>query len=202
QDLKAFAAWLNEKGKAPHTLSRSDMIAYRKHLAEHYAKATANRMFVVARRLLDEQVKNGQLKTNPAETVKGFKVANETTHTALTKQEARGLLDSVDTSTIKGKRDYALLQLLLRTGIRRSECAALTIGSLKMEQGHHVAEIKHGKGDKRRLVKLPVEVSRIIEEYLLASGRLNAAPDAPLFTGCTKGDKSTEQSISDKLIER
>jgi integrase/recombinase XerD len=38
--------------------------------------------------------------------------------------------------------------------------------------------------------------------YLEVAGRLNASPDAPLFTGGTKGDHSTEQGISDKLIER
>ena len=159
-------------------------------------------MFVVARRLLDEHVKNGHLKANPAETVKGFKVANETTHTALTREQARELLASIDTTTIKGKRDFAILQLLLRTGIRRSECAMLTIGAITMEQGHHVAVIQQGKGDKRRLVKLPVDVFRSIEVYLRAAGRHNAALDDPLFTGCTKGDHSTNLGISDKLIER
>lgn len=202
QDAKHFAAWLNVQGLSPHTLTRSDMVSYRKHLAERYAKATANRMFVVARRLLDEHVKNGHLKSNPAETVKGFKVANETTHTALNKEQAREMLSAVDVSTIKGKRDFALLQLLLRTGIRRSECAALTIASITMEQGHHVAVIKHGKGDKRRLVKLPVDVFRSIESYLQASERHNAGLDDPLFTGCTRGNHSTNLGISDKLIER
>ncbi len=71
-----------------------------------------------------------------------------------------------------------------------------------MEQGHHVAVIQHGKGDKRRLVKLPVDVFRSIEAYLLAAGRQDAGLDDPLFTGCTKGDHSTAQGISDKLVER
>jgi len=42
----------------------------------------------------------------------------------------------------------------------------------------------------------------LLQDYLEAAGRTDAAPDAPLFTGCTKGDHSTDQGISDKLIER
>jgi integrase len=41
-----------------------------------------------------------------------------------------------------------------------------------------------------------------IQEYIIAAGRANRAPESALFTGMTKGDKPTEQQISDKLIER
>ncbi len=197
-----FATWMIERGITPQNMSRQDAISYRVFLAERYAKVTANRMFSVARRLLDEQVKSGQIASNPFIDVKGFKVANETTHTALRKHEARELLASIDTSTIKGKRDYAILSLLIRTGIRRSECAALCLEDLQVQEGHRVAIIRHGKGDKRRIVKLPVDVFRSIQEYIIAAGRANRAPESALFTGMTKGDKPTEQQISDKLIER
>ncbi len=202
QDAKAFAQWMTEHGALPETLTRQDAIAYRVHLAEKYAKITANRMFSVARRLLDEQVRNKHLPENLFASVEGFKTGNETTHTTLRKEDARELLAAVDRRTVKGKRDYALMSLLVRTGIRRSECAALRLADLRMQEGHHVAIIEHGKGDKRRVVKLPVDVFRSIEQYIRAAGRTNRAPEAALFTGMTKGDKPTEQPISDKLIER
>jgi integrase len=161
-------------------------------------------MLSVARRLLDEAVYAGKLVANPAKGIRGFRVSNETPHTALTRVQAKELLQAIDRTSILGMRDYAMLLLLLRTGIRRSECAALNIGDIKAEQGHHVAMIEHGKGDKRRIVKLPVDVFRAIEDYVKIAQRRNdpSGLDAPLFTGCTKAYQPTMQRISDKLIER
>ncbi len=108
----------------------------------------------------------------------------------------------IDTTTTKGKRDYAILSLLLRTGLRRSECSALNLEDLKQEQGHTIAVIEHGKGDKRGIVKVPVDVMRAIEVYLEAAGRSNVSPGAPLFIGFDRGDHPTTERISDKLLER
>lgn len=201
-DAKVFATWMIENGLTVESLTRSHVILYRAYLNNTYQKATAARMLSVARRLLDEAVNNGKIIANPAKNVKGFRLNNETPYTALTKQQAKELLQAIDRSSVLGKRDYALILLLLRTGIRRSECAALTIGSIKMEQGHRIAIIEHGKGDKRRIVKLPVDAFRSIDDYLKVARRRNDSPQAPLFTGCTKGLQSTSLGISDKLIER
>jgi len=121
---------------------------------------------LVARQLLDEAVERQQLEKNPASAVRGFSGEDETTHLALTDEQAQALLDSIPTNTLSGQRDYTMILLLLRTGIRRSEAAALRVSDLTMRQGHHVAIIRHGKGDKRRIVKVPVDVRREIDAYL------------------------------------
>src|SRR5438874_1159890 len=104
-DAQVFVAWVLKQGLSIEALTRSHMIAYRKFLSETYAKATAQRMFSVSRRILQEQVYSGKLTSNPADGIKGFQVANETTHTALTKGQAKELFQSVDTSSLKGLRD-------------------------------------------------------------------------------------------------
>jgi len=120
----------------------------------------------------------------------------------LKRDEAKALLDAIDRSTALGKRDYALLMLLLRTGIRRAEAVALAIGDLVMEQGYHVAIIRHGKGNKRGLAKLPVEVRQTIDDYLEATGRAGAAPEAPLFVSFRKGDHPQERPLHPSQVER
>lgn len=200
-DAQMFAAWITEQNLLPQNLHRSHMIAYRSFLAEKYQKATAQRMFSVARRILQEQVYSGKLTANPANDIKGFKMNNETSHAALTKDQARELLNAIDRTTIKGLRDYALIMLLVRTGLRRSECAALNVGDIKQEQGHTVVRIEHGKGDKKGVAKLPVDVFRAIQTYMEAVGTPQTL-DTPLFIGFDKGDHPTNERISDKLIER
>ncbi len=201
-DAKIFAEWLIEQGLTPDTFERSCAISYRSYLEENYQKATAKRMLSVARRIFAEQVISGKKASNPFEEVRGFKVANESTHVALEKDQAKEFLDIIDREKRIDKRNYAILSLLLRTGIRRSECANLNIGDIHQEQGHTVAVIQHGKGDKRRTIKIPVDVFRSIKEYIEEADMQNAPSESPLFVGFDRWDRPTGDRISTKLIER
>ena len=86
--------------------------------------------------------------------------------------------------------------------MRRAEAAGLTMGDLSQEQGHNIAIIQHGKGDKRRMAKIPVEVRRAIDEYLMAIGRLGAPASAPVFVRFKKGDKPKTTGLDGRDIER
>lgn len=202
-DAKHFAQWMIDQDLSLFSLGRDELVAYRRYLAEQYAKTTASRMWAVTRRLLDEAVQRGLLAQNPAEGIRGFKMGDdESPHRALKREEARSLLDAIDRRTLIGKRDYALIMLLLRTGIRRAEVVALTIGDLGMEQGYYVAIIEHGKGNKRGLAKLPVEVRQVIDEYLEATGRVHTVPEAPLFVSFRKGGHPQEKPLHPNQVER
>jgi site-specific recombinase XerD len=202
QDSRHFLTWLARHQLELSNLSQTDMAQYRRYLVETFAKPTASRKFTIARKLLDEAVQRGVIDHNPAYGLKGIKTDQETTHKVLSYKEAKALLLSIDTSTRQGKRDFALVMLLLRTGIRRSECADLRLGDLSQEQGHFLATIQHGKGDKRRQVKLPVDVMRAISEYLEVLGRVDKDRNAPLFVQFRKGDHPQKEGISDQVIER
>lgn len=200
-DATIFAHWLQDRGITPETITRQTVTEYRAWLVENYRTATAKRMFSVARRILDEQVTNGTLTTNYAKGVKGIKAEDDSPHIALTKEQANALLAAIDTSSLKGKRDYALIICLLYTGIRRFECARLTIGDMGMEQGHHTLTIQ-GKGNRREIVKLRVEAWRAIDEYLRETKRNSLLGTAPLFCQFRKGDKPIEASISNMVVYR
>jgi integrase/recombinase XerD len=200
-DAKRFAEWLAAQGLTVEALTRSHMIEYRQYLGATYAKATAARMLSIARRILGEQVMAKHIPANPAEEVKGFgSIDNESPHIALTKEQARAILAAIDANTPAGKRDYALIYLLLKTGIRRAECVDLNVGDFSKDQGHIVATVRHGKGDKRRKVKILPEVFRALESYLEATGRDIASLGDPLFVGI--GARWQGQRITDKFIER
>jgi integrase/recombinase XerD len=196
-DALRFAEWMQAQGLTVKELTRSHLILYRSYLDGAYAKATAARMLSVARRILNEQVMAGNIAANPAKEIKGFTLDNESTHISLSKEQAQALLATIDTAAVTGKRDFALISLLIRTGIRRSECAALNISDFTQEQGHTVMTVRHGKGDKRRKVKVPVDVFRSIDTYLYT--RTLTSLDEPLFVGTGRWQG---QRISDKFIER
>ena len=210
QDIKTFADWLHDCEIDVHTITLVHMLNYRKHLkAQGKANITINRMFTVARRVVDELAKNGAIEKNPlvGARIKPLETNTETTHVALKETQAKDLLAAINTRTLKGKRDYAMVSLMLRCGLRREEVQSLNIGNIKMKQGHYVADIEDGKGNKPATVKLPPDVWRYIDEYMqalqAAHPRTDARLDAPLFVSFRKGDKpSYQQDQTGKLVEK
>lgn len=166
-DGRAFGHWLITNHLTPRTLNRDYMRTYHEHLDKLYKAITAQRMWSVAHSILAEYVASDRLMKHPMERVKGFSSSDETTHTVLVKAEAERMLAQVDRQTTIGKRDYVLLQVLLRTGLRRFEAAKLVLGDLRYTQGHHILVVV-GKRDIRANVKLPVDVYRHIQDYLAA----------------------------------
>jgi site-specific recombinase XerD len=68
-------------------------------------------------------------------------------------------------STVKGKRDYAILLLLARLGLRAGEIVALQLGDIDWANGELVVRSKKGDGWAR--LPLPVDVGRALERYLM-----------------------------------
>jgi integrase/recombinase XerD len=206
QDATQFVNWMGEQSLTLTTLDPSHIWEYRRYLSDKFALNSAARKLIVARKLLEEALARGLLTYNPAQGVEGYKAEGEqeTTHTVLTEDQALQLLRAIDTTTRQGKRDFAIIMLLLRTGMRRSECAALRLGDLLTEQGHHVAFVRHAKGNKRRKIKIPVDVKRVLDEYLEAIDEVveRLEPEAPLFVQFRRGDHPQVKSISSQVIER
>jgi site-specific recombinase XerD len=204
-DARQFAKWLTEHNFSLPTVDFEQLSDYRAYLDKFYHhKPTAERKLVVVRRLLEVAIILKLRIDNPARDLAGFTTGseNETPHRALNKAEVKTLLEAIPTATNKGKRDYALIMLLLRTGIRRAEATALLRSDLVSEQGHMIATIQHGKGEKRRIIKLPVDVYRAINQYLEAVETDLA--DTPLFVRFTKGDHPYPElpALSGLAIER
>lgn len=68
-------------------------------------------------------------------------------------------------STVKGKRDYAILLLLARLGLRAGEVVALELDDIDWADGELVVRSKKGDGWAR--LPLPVDVGRALERYLM-----------------------------------
>lgn len=79
------------------------------------------------------------------------------------------LLSSCDRSTLVGKRDYAVLLLLVRLGLRQCEVCALTLDDFAWKRGEVTI---HGKGRKRTQLPLPADVGRSVTAYLLRRPRV------------------------------
>ena len=88
--------------------------------------------------------------------------------TGLSAAEVQRLLRSCDRRTAIGRRDFALLLLLSRLGLRAGEVLALTLDDLDWRQGEIVI---HGKGSKRARLPLPDDVGQALSTYVRARPR-------------------------------
>ena len=75
------------------------------------------------------------------------------------------VLSACDRSTVKGKRDYAILVLLARLGLRAGEIVALQLDDIDWANGDLVVRSKKGDGWAR--LPLPMDVGRTLERYLM-----------------------------------
>ena len=92
-------------------------------------------------------------------------------------EQARALLDSCDPQTATGRRDLAILTLLLRLGLRAGEVAGLRLEDLDWRAGELVVV---GKGRRSERLPLPVDVGEAITGYL-RDGRPDSALGRTVF---------------------
>ena len=83
----------------------------------------------------------------------------------LRSEAVQRVLSACDRSTVKGKRDYAILLLLARLGLRAGEIVALQLDDIDWANGELVVRSKKGDGWAR--LPLPMDVGRALERYLM-----------------------------------
>jgi integrase/recombinase XerD len=90
--------------------------------------------------------------------------------------EIKALLAAPDRSAWLGRRDHALLVLMIQTGVRVSELAGLRVGDVHLGIGPHIRVL--GKGRKKRATTLTAETVAIVRAWLKER---RGQPDEPLF---------------------
>jgi Arc/MetJ family transcription regulator len=83
----------------------------------------------------------------------------------LRSEAVQRVLSACDRSTVKGKRDYVILLLLARLGLRAGEIVALQLDDIDWTNGDLVVRSKKGNGWAR--LPLPMDVGRALERYLM-----------------------------------
>jgi integrase/recombinase XerD len=90
---------------------------------------------------------------------------------AIPAHQVKLVLDSIDRKTVVGRRDYAILLLLARLGLRAGEIKALTLEDLDWKEG--LIKVR-GKGGHYAQLPLPTDVGEAIADYL-RNGRSKAS---------------------------
>jgi len=197
RQLREFLRWCLAKNcSAPE---REDIIEYRTLLREEkqLAALTISGYLTAIRRFF-QWLEACKKYPNVAQGIKGPKRKPGFKKDILTLDQIKLLLDSIDRSTLTGKRDYAILNLMIRTGLRTIEVVRTTKADLTQQAGCPILMIQ-GKGhdSKDDFVVLTFNAQQPIKEYLAARKTLKNN-DSLFASHCTKnyGKSLTTRSIS------
>jgi site-specific recombinase XerD len=179
--------------------NRIVVLRYRSHLeSRQLAPGTINLRLGAVRRLAYEAADCGLLSADLAagiRRVKGVKKLGMRLGNWLTAEQGHALWQTPDSQRLKGKRDRALLALLLACGLRRHEAVALTLDHLQQREQHCAIVDLVGKGGHVRTVPVPDWVRTELDNWLAAA----AIDRGKLFrvnkVGRTWGDGMTVKAV-------
>lgn len=181
------------------SFSKTVVVRYRMHLeSRSLAPGTINLRLGAVRRLAYEAADCGLLSADLAagiRRVKGVKKLGVRLGNWLTAEQGVALWQAPDTSRLKGKRDRALLAVLLACGLRRHEIAELTVEHLQQREGHWAIVDLSGKGGHVRTVPVPDWVYRELRAWTEAAG----ITTGKAFRCVSSADKAWGDGVTEKL---
>ena len=196
RSIAQFIRWADAHGITRPTAD--DIRAFRDELSQDHKASTVNGYLMAVKQLykwLDEE----GITPNVAKNVKAVKLDNDNfKKDYLTTDQCKRLVNSIDRSTLTGKRDFAIICLMLTTGMRDIEVQRANIEDIKTV-GDFTALYYQGKGrsEKAKYKKLAPVVEEAIRDYLRARGK--ADKGAALFISTANrnaGERMTTRSIS------
>lgn len=189
RDLSHFVAFCTEH--------RIDLLAARRPHVDAYARqldADGLAASTIARRIstLSNFYRYAEsvdvIEKNPVALVKRPKVSDHSATFGPDKAQVAAMLDAAAKA---GKRDLALISLLVTNGLRVSEAIALDAEHMNTDRGHRVLKVK-GKGRRIDTIAIPPRTAAAIDELGIETG--------PLFTD-GKGDRLNRHQVT-RIVKR
>jgi integrase/recombinase XerD len=197
--VKRFLAWAEGKGVELVAITPGMVGQYIVGLGGSAAKR--NLHLSALRGFFDRLVNRHVVILNPAASVKGVKekvMEGKTPEISI--DQARALLASVDTATLIGKRDKAILATLAYTACRAGAVAKLRLGDFQADGTQYVLRFQE-KGGRSREIPVRHDLQGFIVEYLEAAGISEEAKDRPLYrTGNGKSKVLTGNTMDSVTV--
>ena len=211
--VNQYFCWIDETGRELDKLTQDDIVAWKDqltHRADELSSQTVA-LYLSAVRRFYTWAESRKLYPNIAAGVKSPKIRKDFVKQHLTPDECSALLESlmddVDNKVRArgfsnghaiGLRDVALVNLLLRTGMRTVEASRANIRDITSRKGKRVILVQgKGRSSKDEFVPLSDKANAALEEYLTT--RPSATPSEPLFI--CEGYGSCGRRLSGRRIQ-
>jgi integrase/recombinase XerC len=184
----------------PGQITTLDLRGYLAALHEAaYAKTTIARRLASLRSFFRFGQREGWIKINPAKPLRNPRKPRSLPHFLAT-EEIERLLNAPAKSSLLGRRDRAILEVMYSAGLRVSELAGLSDGDLDLASG---ALRVRGKGKRERISPIGSYASKALHDWLSVrklSPREKQGPAAPVFIN-KFGKRLTTRSVA-RMLEK
>ena len=196
--LAQFCAWCECRGFSLAGLEPILVAGYIEELGQRLAKPSVKQHLAAIRMLLDYLVVGQVIPLNPAASVRGpTYVVRRGKTPVLAAAEARRLLDRIDTSMLIGRRDRALIALMVYSFARISAVVGMNVEDF-YPNGKRFWIRLHEKGGKVHEVPAHHNAEAYLDAYLQAAG-LTQELKAPLFrTAPGRSGRLSERRLNRK----
>ncbi len=197
--LRQYFKWLDNEDIHLETVTRAEIIRYKHHLLNSgLSELTAGSYITVVRKFY-EWTEANKYYPNVANGIKNPKRYQGYKKDPLTIEQVKDLLGSFDTSSIQGKRDYAIVNLMVRTGLRTIEVSRANAEDINYKSGKMVLNVQRkGTDSKDNFVVLTRKAYLPIANYLESRGMTEQ--NEPLFIA--HGNRSQGQRLSTRTISK
>ena len=180
--VRRFLKWAERRGLELVRITPKDVGQYIDGLRkENTSVATRKQHLAALRHFFDGLVTRHAILLNPALSVRGERyTVVEGKTPEITVQHARALLASIDTGSVVGLRDRAIIAILIYTASRAGAVATLQRGGFYNAGEQWMLHFDE-KGGKSREIPVRQDLEQILFEYLDVAGLRNASKDTPLF---------------------
>jgi integrase/recombinase XerD len=204
-DLRAFLRWgKNEVGRefSLGEVSQEHIRFYRYYLTEKLKRAasTVNRHLMALRKFFTFAQEAGVVPVNPTSGVALVQKDGKAISRPLSEDDIKKLLDAAQGGSRAGlvRRDLAILQLLLHTGLRVSEVVDLKKDDLVFDNPGLRLKVCNGQDEKTRYLPLCSEVCQALNDYLAIRPRTSTTNHIFLSQqGSPVSDRTVQRIISD-----
>ena len=165
--LNMFTRWVVYSGLDPWAMKRSDILAYKSNLiSSEKSEKTIGMYLRVVSQLYQFAENNGYYENIAAgikirDTIVGYRKGH------LSADQAKRLLSSIKTDTLAGVRDFAIINLMLRTGLRCVEVSRLRVCDVEeLSRGYCLAVQRKGRIARCERLGVSEKVVYPIREYI------------------------------------
>ena len=194
--LSQYFVWMEQSGKSLNLLTRGDVLEYKDHLQERSLSSLTIGSYITAVRKFYEWAEAEKLYPNVARGIKTPRRKQAFKKQHLTDDKSKELLEHFQNLSL---RDYAIVNLILRTGLRTIEVVRANIEDITFKGERRILRV-WGKGhtEKDDFVVLSDKTYLPVKNYL-AAARKGAKAGEPLFTSTSNhnaGGRLTTRTIS------
>lgn len=198
RSLKQFILWLYETGRNTLELQREDILEYKEYLAEGKSAYTIT-LYLTSVRRLYQWLESQRVYPDITRGIKGAKKPRGFRKDTLSQGQLREALSSMELDTLESMRDYAIFNLMARTGLRAIEVSRALVEDIRMESGQEVLWVQgKGRDAKDDFVILTPEALEPIKNYLRARGAVKK--EEALF--CSHSYRNTGDALTTRSISR